>query len=167
LSLSQSAYYFALLPAQNIFIPIDHNLPMIRVVGQALLFQTSTRKAIPRRCLDNLRRKPFQNLSIGTKRKSSSKNRSSENPPSSIKDAPKSHENLKWTEKEEAPKWMQKMAPYKGGTKLPNKLEGTIISIVTVLGFYSWFVDPGSFLVDSKSNNDISASAAPSIDETR
>jgi hypothetical protein len=62
---------------------------------------------------------------------------------------------------------MQKMAPYKGGTKLPNKLEGTIISIVTVLGFYSWFVDPGSFLVDSKSNNDISASAAPSIDETR
>ena len=58
------------------------------------------------------------------------------------------------------------MVPYKGGTKLPNRLEGTIMSIVVVLAYYSWFIDPGSFLVDSKSSDDISVNAPASVEET-
>ena len=61
----------------------------------------------------------------------------------------KSEKDLKWTEREEAPRWMQKMAPLKGGTKPPNKMETIILSIVFVAGYYSWFVDEGSFLVNS------------------
>ena len=41
------------------------------------------------------------------------------------------------------------MAPTKGGTKLPNKTETIVISIVGIAGFYAWFVDPGSWLVRS------------------
>lgn len=61
-----------------------------------------------------------------------------------------------WTEKEEAPKWLQKMAPTKGGTKPPNAIEGLIISIVVVVGGYAWFFDPGSIFVSSgnKRNDD-------------
>ena len=50
--------------------------------------------------------------------------------------------NLKWTERKEAPKWLSRMAPTKGGTKLPTPLEATVIGVVTAAGYYSWFVDP-------------------------
>jgi hypothetical protein len=69
------------------------------------------------------------------------------------KNAPKTLEkDLKWTQREEAPRWMQMMAPYKGATAPPNRLEAIILSIVFVAGYYSWFVDPGSFLVNSKND---------------
>ncbi len=54
----------------------------------------------------------------------------------------KDEANLKWTEKEEAPKWLQKMAPTKGGTKLPTPKEAAVIAVVMAAGYYSWFVDP-------------------------
>ena len=63
-------------------------------------------------------------------------------------------QKLKWTERDEAPQWIQKMAPSKGGTALPNRLEATVISIVFILGYYAWFVDPGSWLVDNNEDND-------------
>ncbi len=73
---------------------------------------------------------------------------------------PQQEAELKWTEREQAPWWLQKMAPYKGGTKLPNKLEATVLSIVIVLGYYAWFVDSGSWFVISKSRNDVIAPGA-------
>ena len=50
--------------------------------------------------------------------------------------------NLKWTEKKEAPKWLQKMAPTKGGRELPSAKEAVVIGIVMAVGYYSWFVEP-------------------------
>lgn len=50
--------------------------------------------------------------------------------------------NLKWTERKEAPKWLSRMAPTKGGTKLPNPLEAAVISVFMAAGYYAWFVDP-------------------------
>ena len=50
--------------------------------------------------------------------------------------------NLKWTERKEAPKWLSRMAPTKGGTKLPTPLEATVIGVVTAIGYYAWFVEP-------------------------
>lgn len=50
--------------------------------------------------------------------------------------------NLKWTERKEAPKWLSRMAPTKGGTKLPTPLEAAVIGVFTALGYYAWFVDP-------------------------
>ena len=50
--------------------------------------------------------------------------------------------NLKWTERKEAPKWLSRMAPTKGGTKLPTPLEAAVIGVVTAAGYYAWFVDP-------------------------
>mmetsp|Transcript_46919 Transcript_46919/g.69776 ORF Transcript_46919/g.69776 Transcript_46919/m.69776 type:complete len:120 (-) Transcript_46919:37-396(-) len=56
---------------------------------------------------------------------------------------PKNKEkDLKWTERKEAPKWLQKIAPTKGGTKLPTPLEGAVIACVVAAGYYSWFVEP-------------------------
>jgi hypothetical protein len=50
--------------------------------------------------------------------------------------------NLKWTERKEAPKWLNKMAPTKGGTKLPTPKEAALIAIVAAAGYYAWFVEP-------------------------
>ena len=50
--------------------------------------------------------------------------------------------NLKWTERKEAPKWLSRMAPTKGGTKLPNPLEAAVIGVFMAAGYYAWFVDP-------------------------
>mmetsp|Transcript_23268 Transcript_23268/g.34468 ORF Transcript_23268/g.34468 Transcript_23268/m.34468 type:complete len:182 (+) Transcript_23268:153-698(+) len=89
---------------------------------------------------------------------------SSKNTKNKVEDAinrtPQQQADLKWTEREEAPWWLQKMAPYKGATKLPNKMETVILSIVTVLGYYAWFVDSGSAFVDSESSNDVIATGA-------
>jgi len=57
---------------------------------------------------------------------------------------------MKWTEREEAPKWIKKMAPSKGGTALPTKTESVVISVMLVVGYYAWFVDSGSLFVDSE-----------------
>lgn len=50
--------------------------------------------------------------------------------------------NLKWTERKEAPRWLQKMSPTKGGRELPTAKEAAVIGIVVAAGYYSWFVDP-------------------------
>lgn len=50
--------------------------------------------------------------------------------------------NLKWTERKEAPKWLQKMAPTKGGRELPTAKEAAVIGVVLAVGYYAWFVDP-------------------------
>ena len=91
-------------------------------------------------------------------------NKSSSTKPSSphhhqeaSKNPPKQkEEHLKWTEREKAPKWLRKMAPTRGGTKPPNKIEAAVISVVAILGYYSWFVDPGSFLVDDATDDSTS-----------
>jgi hypothetical protein len=49
---------------------------------------------------------------------------------------------LKWTERKEAPKWLQKMAPTKGGRELPTAKEALVIGVVVAVGYYAWFVDP-------------------------
>ena len=47
----------------------------------------------------------------------------------------------------EAPQWLQRMAPTRGGRKPPNKVEAAVIGIVGIFGFYAWFIDPGSMIV--------------------
>lgn len=49
---------------------------------------------------------------------------------------------LKWTERKEAPRWMTKMAPTKGGTKLPTPAEAAVMAVVAAGGYYAWFVEP-------------------------
>lgn len=49
---------------------------------------------------------------------------------------------LKWTKRKEAPNWLKRMEPTKGGTALPTLKEGVVIAVVGVAGFYAWFVDP-------------------------
>jgi hypothetical protein len=50
--------------------------------------------------------------------------------------------HLKWTERKEAPKWLQRMAPQKGGTELPDAKTSALIFLVASAGFYAWFIDP-------------------------
>mmetsp|Transcript_15724 Transcript_15724/g.33249 ORF Transcript_15724/g.33249 Transcript_15724/m.33249 type:complete len:106 (-) Transcript_15724:591-908(-) len=54
----------------------------------------------------------------------------------------KQQRNLKWTERKEAPRWLKKMAPTKGGTALPTPKEAAVIGVVAAAGYYAWFVDP-------------------------
>lgn len=49
---------------------------------------------------------------------------------------------LKWTEREEAPGWLRKMAPTRGGTALPTGKEAAVIAVVAAAFYYSWFVEP-------------------------
>mmetsp|Transcript_30216 Transcript_30216/g.68950 ORF Transcript_30216/g.68950 Transcript_30216/m.68950 type:complete len:110 (-) Transcript_30216:251-580(-) len=49
---------------------------------------------------------------------------------------------LKWTERKEAPRWMTRMAPTKGGTKMPTPAEAAVMAVVAVAGYYAWFVEP-------------------------
>lgn len=49
---------------------------------------------------------------------------------------------LKWKDRKEAPSWLKRMEPTKGGTALPTLKEGVVIAVVGVAGFYAWFVDP-------------------------
>ena len=51
-------------------------------------------------------------------------------------------QSLNWKDRKEAPRWLKRLEPTKGGTKLPTPLEGLVISIVAVAGYYAWFVDP-------------------------
>ena len=62
--------------------------------------------------------------------------------PSSNKSVEIDESNLKWTERKEAPKWLSRMAPTRGGTKLPTPLEAAVILAFTAAGYYAWFVDP-------------------------
>ncbi len=48
--------------------------------------------------------------------------------------------HLNWKDRKEAPKWLSRMAPTKGGTKLPTPLEAAVIAVVTAVGYYAWFV---------------------------
>jgi hypothetical protein len=62
---------------------------------------------------------------------------------SKTKELPKDDEtHLKWTERKEAPKWLQKMAPQKGGTELPDAKTSALIFVIGSAGFYAWFIDP-------------------------
>lgn len=72
---------------------------------------------------------------------------------------------MKWTDRKEAPKWMLKMAPAKGGTSLPTRIEMLAISIVGIAGYYAWFVDPGSWLVRNGEETKTSISDLTSDDE--
>jgi hypothetical protein len=49
---------------------------------------------------------------------------------------------LKWTEREEAPKWLQRMAPSKGDTKPPDAKFLAVFAVVGSAGYYAWFIDP-------------------------
>jgi hypothetical protein len=55
---------------------------------------------------------------------------------------PKDEKHLKWTEREEAPKWLQRMAPAKGGTDPPDAKTSALMLLVGSAGFYAWFIDP-------------------------
>lgn len=64
------------------------------------------------------------------------------NKSSSTTPKPKDEKDLKWTERKEAPKWLQKIAPTKGGTDPPDAKASAVIGIVTAGFIYSWFIDP-------------------------
>ena len=105
-----------------------------------------------------------QHVIVGTAsqrcKSSSSSSQSDNKSNSTIK---KNQDDLKWTERDEAPKWMQKMAPSKGGTKLPNAVEGAVIVVVAIAGYYAWFVEPpaqASAAVDDGTTNIPSTNAA-------
>jgi hypothetical protein len=66
---------------------------------------------------------------------------------------PKDEKHLKWTERKEAPKWMQKMAPQKGGTELPDAKTSALIFMVASAGFYAWFIDPPKRAEEKKAAN--------------
>ena len=51
-------------------------------------------------------------------------------------------QSLNWKDRKEAPRWLKRLEPTKGGTKLPTPLEGVVIAIVGMAGYYAWFVDP-------------------------
>lgn len=61
---------------------------------------------------------------------------------SSSPDAKTPQKQLKWTQREEAPKWLQRMSPTRGGTALPTPKEAAVIAAVMAAGYYAWFVDP-------------------------
>mmetsp|Transcript_10047 Transcript_10047/g.13439 ORF Transcript_10047/g.13439 Transcript_10047/m.13439 type:complete len:118 (+) Transcript_10047:51-404(+) len=88
---------------------------------------------------------------IGAKRTESSSSSSSQNVTKTTKknqdEQSICEKDLKWTERKEAPKWLQKMAPSKGGTSMPNKMEMGVISVVALVGGYAWFCDPGSWVI--------------------
>jgi hypothetical protein len=63
---------------------------------------------------------------------------------------PKDEKHLKWTEREEAPKWLQRMAPVKGGTEPPDAKTLALMSVVGSAGFYAWFIDPPKRVEDRK-----------------
>ena len=73
-------------------------------------------------------------------------NRSSSGTPSSaetkVGDKAVDESKLKWTERKEAPRWMTRMAPTKGGTKLPTPAEAAVMAAVAAAGYYAWFVEP-------------------------
>lgn len=50
--------------------------------------------------------------------------------------------DLKWTEREKAPKWLRRMSPTKGGTAPPTPKEFAVIAVVVAAGYYAWFVEP-------------------------
>jgi hypothetical protein len=64
----------------------------------------------------------------------------------------KNEADLKWTERKEAPRWLQKMAPSKGGRDLPTVKEAAVIGAVMAAGYYSWFIDPPKQQVPSEEN---------------
>mmetsp|Transcript_7248 Transcript_7248/g.11030 ORF Transcript_7248/g.11030 Transcript_7248/m.11030 type:complete len:99 (-) Transcript_7248:202-498(-) len=60
----------------------------------------------------------------------------------STKTKVKDEKDLKWTERKEAPKWLRRMAPTKGGTDPPDAKASAVIGIVSIAFIYSWFIDP-------------------------
>jgi hypothetical protein len=48
---------------------------------------------------------------------------------------------------------MQKMAPQKGGTDLPDAKTSALIVVVGFAGFYAWFIDPPKRAEDKKATN--------------
>ena len=88
-----------------------------------------------------LQRKRFFTSKSDNNNSSSSSSNSTQQPQKQQQQQqqPELEQNLKWTERKEAPKWLTRMAPTKGGTALPNRLEMTVITIVGIVGYISWF----------------------------
>ena len=76
----------------------------------------------------------------GKRLKTSSSSKSSSR--SSAEQQAKQQQSLKWTERKEAPKWLKRLEPTKGGTSLPTPKEASVMALVAVLGYYAWFIDP-------------------------
>ena len=76
----------------------------------------------------------------GKRLKTSSSSKSSSR--SSAEQEAKHQQSLKWTERKEAPKWLKRLEPTKGGTSLPNPKEASVMALVAVIGYYAWFIDP-------------------------
>ena len=76
----------------------------------------------------------------GKRLKTSSSSKSSSR--SSAEQEAKQQQSLKWTERKEAPKWLKRLEPTKGGTSLPTPKEASVMALVAVLGYYAWFIDP-------------------------
>ena len=76
------------------------------------------------------------------KTSSSSSSSSKGSSRSSAEQEAKHEQSLKWTERKEAPKWLKRLEPTKGGTSLPTPKEASVMALVAVLGYYAWFIDP-------------------------
>ena len=61
---------------------------------------------------------------------------------SSAEQEAKHQQSLKWTERKEAPKWLKRLEPTKGGTSLPTPKEASVMALVALVGYYAWFIDP-------------------------
>lgn len=78
----------------------------------------------------------------GGSRKRFKTSSSSSNKDAAVEGQQQQRKELKWTERKEAPKWLSRMAPPKGGAKLPTLIEAAVIGVVVIAGYYAWFVDP-------------------------
>lgn len=76
----------------------------------------------------------------GKRLKTSSSSKSSSR--SSAEQQAKQQQSLKWTERKEAPKWLKRLEPTKGGTSLPTPKEASVMALIAVVGYYAWFIDP-------------------------
>ena len=76
----------------------------------------------------------------GKRLKTSSSSKSSSR--SSAEQVAKQQHSLKWTERKEAPSWLKRLEPTKGGTSLPTPKEASVMALIAVVGYYAWFIDP-------------------------
>ena len=68
--------------------------------------------------------------------------------------------HLNWKDRTEAPKWMQRIAPPKGGTQPPNKQEIALTAAVMSAGYYAWFVAEPPRAAPAKKQSNIGSTSS-------
>ena len=68
----------------------------------------------------------------------SDKNNSKPQPDTKTSDEPEDESHLNWKDRKEAPRWMQRIAPTKGGKWPPSPQEAVILSAGLAVFVWSW-----------------------------